>query len=252
VALDDQLKIDTPEQVALELPIAGVGSRCVAMTVDTLLQGVAIIAFLLIMFMMQRGPVAVAGVITVVGPIAVIVLSSIAYWSYFALFEFFWSGRTPGKRLAGIRVIKESGRPITAYEAAARNVLRAVDFLPVAYGVGIVVMVANRHSRRLGDFVAGTVVVYETQFADVRPTWTTGDGGSVRAGFSQVTAQELALVERYLERRIDLAPLVREERGEQIMRHIVGKTGVEREPAQSVDEYLEMVARQVRDTARYR
>jgi uncharacterized RDD family membrane protein YckC len=79
----------------------------------------------------------------------------------FRLLRNLWKGQTPGKRYAGIRVIKESGRPINAFEAIGRNLMRAVDGLPGIYGVGLVCMMCNRQSRRLGDFVAGTVVVHE-------------------------------------------------------------------------------------------
>jgi hypothetical protein len=78
-----------------------------------------------------------------------------------AFFEIIWSGRTPGKRLAHVRVVKESGRAMTAYDAIARNVLRAIVFLPVMYGVGVLVMMLNRQSRRIGDYVAGTIVVHD-------------------------------------------------------------------------------------------
>src|SRR6202034_2475132 len=76
------------------------------------------------------------------------------YWGYFAAVEALWKGQTPGKRYAGIRVIKESGRPINAFEAIGRNLMRAVDGLPGIYGVGLVCMMMNRQSRRLGDFGA--------------------------------------------------------------------------------------------------
>src|SRR5579862_4076140 len=83
-------------------------------------------------------------------------------WGYYAIFEALWKGQTPGKRWAGIRVIKDSGRPINAFEAIARNLVRAVDFLPLFYGVGVITMLLNAKNRRLGDYVAGTLVVHES------------------------------------------------------------------------------------------
>src|SRR5579884_2790649 len=74
-------------------------------------------------------------------------------WGYYAIFEALWKGQTPGKRWAGIRVIKDSGRPINAFEAIARNLVRAVDFLPVLYGIGVLTMLLNSKNRRLGDYV---------------------------------------------------------------------------------------------------
>jgi len=254
VALDDEhLKIDTPEQVALELPIAGVGSRFVAVAVDTVLQFLLYaIGAVVLLIGVGSGVGASLRSAGMAGPVLLVLFIFAVYWGYFALFEIFWSGRTPGKYYAGIRVIKESGRPINAIEAIARNVLRTIDFMPFAYGVGVIVMLLNRHSRRLGDFVAGTVVVYEQQLADLRPTWTSGERGPAQPAFARVTPQELALVEMYLQRRFDLEPLVREERAEQIARRIAHTTGVERQPHESIDDYLENAARQARDNARFR
>jgi hypothetical protein len=77
------------------------------------------------------------------------------------LFEAFWNGQTPGKRLLKIRVIKDSGRQITLFEALARNLLRVVDMLPSFYLIGVITMLCNREQKRLGDLVAGTIVVHE-------------------------------------------------------------------------------------------
>src|SRR5207302_5607161 len=86
----------------------------------------------------------------------------VIYWGYFATFEALWNGQTPGKRWAGIRVIKETGRPINAFEAISRNLVRVIDFFPGFYGVGVLTMLLNAKNRRLGDYVAGTLVVHET------------------------------------------------------------------------------------------
>ena len=115
---DEHLKIDTPEQVALELPIAGVGSRFVAVAIDTVLQFLLYaIGGVVLLIGLGYGvglPVEGAGV---AGQALLVLFVFAVYWGYFALFEIFWSGRTPGKYYAGIRVIKESGRPINAFEA---------------------------------------------------------------------------------------------------------------------------------------
>jgi hypothetical protein len=82
-------------------------------------------------------------------------------WGYFVLFESLWSGRTPGKRALGLRVVKEGGYPITFIDSVLRNLLRAADFLPSAYALALVVMARDARFRRLGDLVAGTMVVVE-------------------------------------------------------------------------------------------
>jgi hypothetical protein len=92
---------------------------------------------------------------------AVVLFYFLLYWGYYSLFEAFWNGQTPGKRLLKIRVIKDSGRQISLFEALARNLLRVIDMLPSFYLVGVITMLCNREQKRLGDLVAGTIVVHE-------------------------------------------------------------------------------------------
>ena len=248
---DERLRIDTPEQVALELPVAGVGSRFLAVSVDTVLQFALTVMGVIAL---SIAPVRVGlPILALAGPATAILFAFCVYWGYFAVFEIFWSGRTPGKRLAGIRVIKESGRSINAYEAIARNVLRAIDFLPAMYGLGVVVMLLNRNSRRIGDYVAGTVVVHDRSTEDLRPGLIPLGGlagGTER--LSRVTADELVLVETYLHRRFELEQSVREQLARQIVNRIAEKTGLRPNVSQPLDEFLETIARHVRDNARFR
>jgi len=253
VQSDERLKIDTPEQIALELPLAGIGSRFLAVAIDTVLQAALYLAGILTFAVGPRIGGGLPAVVQAMGPALSILFTFCVYWGYFAFFEIIWSGRTPGKRVAHIRVIKESGRPINVYESIGRNVLRAVDFLPVMYGLGVVVMILNRQSRRIGDFVAGTVVVYDTVTGGLAPDWHAAPGSAApNAPLTRVTAEELRLIETYLQRRSDLDPLVRDAMAEQIARRITEKTGATREPDQSLDDFLEGVARHVRDVARFR
>jgi uncharacterized RDD family membrane protein YckC len=163
----DQLNIETPEQVELRFPIAGIGSRFLALMTDSLLQGAAILVlilvFILIASALPKGtgvspPSATAGKWIVA---AIVLFYFLLYWGYYSLFEAFWNGQTPGKRLLKIRVIKDSGRQITLFEALARNLLRVVDMLPSFYLIGVITMLCNREQKRLGDLVAGTIVVHE-------------------------------------------------------------------------------------------
>jgi uncharacterized RDD family membrane protein YckC len=253
VQSDERLTIDTPEQIALELPLAGIGSRFLAVAVDTVLQAALYLTVILTVVFGTRNAGRLPAVLQMMGPAMGVLFLFCVYWGYFAFFEIIWSGRTPGKRVARIRVIKESGRPINAYESIGRNVLRAIDFLPAMYGVGVLVMMLNRQSRRIGDFVAGTVVVYDTVTDEIAPDWRAAPGSAVpNAPMTRVTAEELGLIETYLQRRVDLDPLVRDAMAEQIAVRVTAKTGVAREPGQSVDEFLEGVARRVRDVARFR
>ena len=109
-----KLTIETPEQISLEFPLAGVGSRGYALCIDSLIQFIAAVAIILIVTFaipdLERSWVAAANWIVAVR----IFLLFCLYWGYFAIFEILWNGQTPGKRQAKIRVISASGRPITA------------------------------------------------------------------------------------------------------------------------------------------
>lgn len=249
----DQLKIDTPEQIALELPLAGIGSRFLAITIDTLIQaGIYILTGIIFLLILPAGFSMFTFLPKLLGPAMAIFIGFAVYWGYFAIFESIWNGQTPGKRFAGIRVIKESGRPINAFEAIGRNLMRAVDAMPGIYGVALVCMMCNRQSRRLGDFVAGTVVVHEKPTEEIRPTWNTAtDAPSATPGLGQMTAEELVLIETYLSRRFELDPEVRLRTAIQIADRLKVKTGLQPASHQHVDDFLEEAARKIRDSGRF-
>jgi uncharacterized RDD family membrane protein YckC len=250
----DQLKIDTPEQIALELPLAGIGSRFLAIAIDTLIQAALyFITAIIFVIALPLGLSLFTFLPRLIGPAMAIFIGFAIYWGYFAIFEILWKGQTPGKRFTGIRVIKESGRPINAFEAVGRNLMRAVDGLPGIYGVGLVCMMCNRQSRRLGDFVAGTVVVHEKPTEEVRPSWSTAtESGSTTQGPAHATADELVLIETYLSRRFELDPEVRLRTAIQVADRIKAKTGLESQPRQHVDDFLEEAARKIRDSGGFR
>ena len=165
-----ELILRTPENVEITHNLAGLGSRFVALTIDHLIQG--LIAFLsLILFFGGFG--ALASLLTSeAAPEAPLNLASwmigliiafyfMLFWGYFILFETFWNGQTPGKRLMNLRVVKENGRPIDFFSSSARNLVRIIDYLPGMYGVGAVTMFFSPSYKRVGDYVAGTLVVKE-------------------------------------------------------------------------------------------
>jgi uncharacterized RDD family membrane protein YckC len=249
----DQLRIDTPEQIALELPMAGIGSRFLALAIDTLLQfALYVVGGIAFAILLPMGVVDFPWIPASMGPAFAIFFLFCVYWGYFALFEVIWKGQTPGKRYAGIRVIKESGGPINAFEAIGRNLMRAVDGLPGMYGVGLVCMMLNKQNQRLGDFVAGTIVVHEKFTGDVKPTWDTAkQDPSASPEVAKASTEELVLIETYLHRRFDLDPAVRLQTALQIAQRMAEKTGLRPEPGQHVDEFLERIARQIRDSGRF-
>src|SRR5271170_7680094 len=133
----DKLTIDTPEQTSLEFPLAGIGSRFLAMAADTAIQVVVGFVFFVALALAVPALRFFGSVAPQWAIAAMIIGFFLIYYGYFAFFEAAWNGQTPGKRYAQLRVMKDDGRPINAYDAIARNLLRIVDQLPVFYGIAI-------------------------------------------------------------------------------------------------------------------
>ena len=137
VSFVDQLTIETPEQTALDFQVAGIGSRFIALALDTLMQTAVGLIILI------AGGIGIAGLSKywpaseTWGAALMVLFFFFLYFGYFTLFEVLWNGQTPGKRWTKIRVIKDSGRPLTPAESIGRNLMRIVDWLPTMYAVGI-------------------------------------------------------------------------------------------------------------------
>jgi uncharacterized RDD family membrane protein YckC len=245
----DHIEIDTPEQIALELPLAGIGSRAVALFCDSFLQVVAIFVAAIAVGATLHGMW--AGVVMI---LAIFVI----YTGYFTLFEVFWNGRTPGKRIVGLRTIKEDGRNLTVLESILRNVLRIVDQLPGMYLVGFVTMLIDRHNRRLGDMVAGSLVIHESRPVAMEASWMApaGSGSEIpaiaRARLAQLSPQDLELVETFLQRRLDWTAAVREKMENDICEHLGERLGLPPGERPHSLAFLESVAGELRDQLRYR
>lgn len=194
--LDTTLSIETPERVVFSHQLAGPAVRSAAYLLDLLIRG----AFLfLVVVGLSIGSIA-TGRFSGVEAGLVLVLFFGLEWGYFVLFDLLLAGRSPGKRLLGLRVIHESGRPITASESVLRNLLRAADILPLFYAVGLTTMCFDRTFRRLGDLVAGTVVVREPRLRlrnqKVRVPHADVPGLPPRLRLSREELAALALFER--------------------------------------------------------
>lgn len=159
----EQVNIRTPEYVSLQFSIAGLGSRGAALLIDQavlfLLNG---LLFLGLFFMLEAELelmfiVGDYNTIIAITIISVFVLNS----GYFLFLEFFWGGRTIGKKLIGLRTIQDNGHRITLLSSFIRNLLRIIDMLPTAYFVGMLMIFLHARHKRLGDLAAGTIVVHE-------------------------------------------------------------------------------------------
>lgn len=249
----DKLIIDTPEQVHLEFVLAGIGSRFMAVFLDILIEAALyLILFLLTLLWIGGGLFDTTRSIWWAALVTLVIFC--INWGYYAIFEALWKGQTPGKRWAGIRVIKDTGRPINAFEAIARNLIRAIDFLPGFYGVGVVTMLLNAKHRRLGDYVAGTIVVHETSDRESSLFFNT----PTRTDFTLhqaagLTLQEAELIETFLARRLEIPPEVRRFNAKRIADMISARLSIPPESRPPDNEnFLELMVREFRSRAQYR
>jgi uncharacterized RDD family membrane protein YckC len=188
----------TPEAVLVTLDVAGLGSRMIALIVDSLIQAGILIATGFLVFNAASGTAAA---------VAFSLVAFFTLWGYFPLFEGVWSGRTPGKRAQGLRVIRTDGHPVTFAPVLVRNLVRIVDFLPSYYLVGLLCMVLTRRWQRLGDLAAGTMVVRERPAPAPTPLDLPEPGPDSPAAAmdtSALTEAEYSLVRSFLERRESL------------------------------------------------
>lgn len=156
-APDTDLVVATPERVSFDYQVAGIGTRAIAQILDLL-----IIAAILVAVGFAAGAFAVVGSNTLAYLVGLLG-SFVAIFGYFWVSEALWSGQTIGKRVFHLRAVGDRGEPMTFGQAGIRNVVRIADFLPYAYGVGMVVLFANGRGKRLGDLAAGTVVVKDSE-----------------------------------------------------------------------------------------
>jgi uncharacterized RDD family membrane protein YckC len=166
-----EITIETPEHFELTFTLAGIGSRFTAYIFDKLLQFcVIMICFLSIISLSYIADQVsyldstIQSIKKVIAPwiigILILIYGTLTI-GYFIVFEYFWSGRTPGKRSQKIRVIRYDGRPITLWDSLIRNILRSIDILGEVYPIGLVIMLFDSKKRRLGDLVAGTCVIVD-------------------------------------------------------------------------------------------
>lgn len=211
MSYEDRISIATPEGVDLELILAGVGSRCVARLLDQLVQTAVIVALIVGAGLVGGSLDGGGGSGGLLLAVLVVLLFAVQF-GYDVLFETLASGRTPGKRWTGLRVVRIDGAPVGFLTSAVRNLVRLIDFLPGVYGVAMVAVLLSPRNQRLGDMAAATLVVRETRVVPQPAGWPPHVPSGEHAGWdvSAVTADEMATVRRFLDRRADLAPAARE------------------------------------------
>jgi uncharacterized RDD family membrane protein YckC len=232
------MSIATPEGLVLDVVLAGAGSRFIAALLDTLLRLGILLAVLIAMGIGE----APNGFVGAVGIVLVFVLLFV----YDVAFELAMGGQTPGKRWTGLRVTTTSGGAVGLGASLVRNLLRVVDFLPASYLVGIVLVAVTSKHQRVGDLVAGTIVVRERREELAPPPPVLFDGFATQElrawDVSAVTAEEVLAARRFLERRATLDPQARMRLSVQIAERLRPKVVLPVEPP-SAEKFLEDLVR---------
>jgi uncharacterized RDD family membrane protein YckC len=233
----------TPERVSLEYGIAGVGSRAGAAIVDTLIQAAAV-TVLAIAFFVTIGLGAAAHVlqlsdeaIGLVGLALVLLASFMITSGYFMIFEIIWNGQTPGKRLVGVRVIRESGYPLRPVDSVVRNLVRIVDWAPVFYGIGVLVMLFNRRAKRLGDFAAGTLVVREGARQSLASVPASVGASDEPRGVA-LSGADATLVRDFLVRRESMHPTARKALAQRLATALAQRYQLPLQPEEEPEGFL--------------
>lgn len=213
-SLERRVEIETPEQTILSYTVAGVGSRTAAALVDLVIIIVGQLSIFLVIAeissVFDRGTSAAqklsGGWVTAIG----LLFSFALIWGYYVMFEGIWDGQTPGKRMLGIRVVQDGGYSVSFGASAVRNLLRFIDMQPgILYAVGLVSVTISKSGKRLGDIVAGTFVVHERRALIKSAARATSDVGTRAAITSRLTEEEFALLGRFIARRNELDPALR-------------------------------------------
>jgi uncharacterized RDD family membrane protein YckC len=240
-----RVKSQTPESVELEFILAGVGSRTYALIIDYLIWGFALLilllvwGFLLTQITWLRSP----GIRPWFQAIQLLMLFSV-YISYFVLFETLWRGQTPGKRHVKIRVIRDDGRNVGLQQSILRSLLRPIDDILF---IGLLLILFTTPEKRLGDWVAGTIVIQEGQAVSDREIVLSPAAADLATQLSEigqivaVTPDEFATIRKYLQRYPSLAPAAKTQVSDRLARRLLEIIKLDDRPL-SLDRHLTIEA----------
>lgn len=248
----NRVTLQTPESVELEFTLAGIGNRAYALLIDYTVSSVIITVFLIAWtyFSIQLYSIVEGwfGSNNQLGLwlIAIPILTTFfIYIGYFVFFETFWQGQTPGKRYVKIRVIRDDGRPIRLQQATLRALLRPIDD---TFFIGVFLIALNKREKRIGDFVAGTIVIQEERHS-VSATFPLSDKAQdlanqlqTAADFSQMLPEDFAVIREYLQRRKIMTTEAQAKLSKQLAQQIKSIIALEKVPQKvPADVFLEAV-----------
>ncbi len=232
------ITVTTPENIVVTYQAAGIASRFIATVIDLFLQLLLIIFFSSFMNVVGAAGLGLGDFASALG----IVLVWATMFGYALIFEAFWSGRTPGKKIMGLRVLRDGGYPLNFLASAVRNLLRIVDFglipltaMPLAlFGLpGLISIFFSPTYKRIGDYLAGTIVVLEENSSPLgKPALSVLTPQSAYylpflRNTDRVTPEEYAAVRRFVARRRELELIVQASLGERLARPLMEKLEIE-------------------------
>ncbi|MBE9156838.1 RDD family protein [Nodosilinea sp. LEGE 06152] len=249
--LFNTITIRTPESVELEFVLAGVGSRAVALTLDYLCLGAGLVGLTLVYSFLLVRLLAVDTVLSIPSETVQLWVTAIAavlafflYIGYFALFETWWYGQTPGKRCAKIRVIRDDGQPERLPQATLRSLLRPIDDILF---IGFFCILLSKTEKRVGDWLAGTLVVQTDPVTNSQirvPERSQAIGKDLLAlvEITRLSPDDFATVREFLQRRQAMSPKAKTLVSDQLARRFRGQLGLETLPTEmTTDTFLEAI-----------
>jgi len=249
--LFNRYTLHTPESVELEFTLAGIGNRAYALLIDYIILGLIIVVFLLGSLIFNSVLLVTANLLGSTNRLELWLIAVQAligffiYVGYFVFYETVWSGQTPGKRYAKIRVIRDDGRPVRLQQSTLRALLRPFDDL---FFIGVFFIVFNQREKRLGDLVGGTLVIQEEQPLPTAALEVSTSAQSlankllIEADISSLLPEDFAVIREYLQRRDGMIPNARNEVSKQLATQVKQVIGWEKMPTKvDANVFLEAV-----------
>ncbi|HEY1428050.1 MAG TPA: RDD family protein, partial [Candidatus Tumulicola sp.] len=204
--MDRNVDVRTPESVELTYHLAGLGSRFLAVAVDQAIQIAILVAILAALALIgshapppPRHEAMSEKLLNAIATAIVVFVVFAIFFGYFIAFEAFWNGQTPGKKLLGIRVVRDGGFPIDLGASVVRNLVRVGEFALGYYAIAAASTILSSENKRLGDIAAGTLVVRDQRIA--LPAERAAASEPVYGATRYLSGEERALIARFLERR---------------------------------------------------
>jgi len=226
-SLEQLVDVETPEQVVLSYTIAGVGSRAAAALIDyAICLSIMIVLFISGALIRSnfRGPSVEEGLATAGSwSLAVYILVGFAvFWGYHMVYEGLFDGQTPGKRRLGLRVVQDGGYSVGFAASAVRNLTRILDMQPAGiHAIGLATVAASRSGKRIGDMLAGTIVVRER--THLAPAAVSARPDTTAIVTAHLSDEEFSVLDRYMARRQALDPSRRQAFIEQLAARFAGR-----------------------------